>query len=227
MTISHQKLINILSQTRVVRFARHRLATFGESEIPYHLVTSVSVTPPLSTLRTGLLTAARPQILTPDALLQRFQGFGPETEAFERMLQDQFQEAFRGLQYVFRHRLDSTVSHSLDARDLAKTIQKDFDARDMARGAVIQGSEDGWTFSLMKFIVEETHQSFASNMRELEERNLFDPSQAEKNRRRREVEALFRQAAQDSSVTPLLARTLKDYGFFDEFQDRFFSLMKK
>lgn len=227
MAVGRQKFMDFLNQTAVVRFPRHRLATFGDSEIHYNLITSVSNGHPLSTLRTGIVAAQRPQILTPDVFSQRFQGFGPEAESFERILRDSFQEAFRGLQYVFRHRLDSTALHKMDARELARNIQRDLDERGVTHAAVICGPEEGWSFSLMKFIMEETNQSFADNIRELEERNLFDPDQTGTNRRRREVETLFRKTGQDSSMAPVLACKLKEYGLFNEYQDRFFSLVKK
>src|SRR5262245_3185789 len=126
-----------MQQTRVVRFPRRRIATFGDSDIEYSLVTSLAGVPPCANLRTGRVTAARPKILTPDAFSRRFQGFGDESEAFERMLRDRFQDSFRGLEYLFRNRLDATVPYQMDARDLARNIQRDLDEREVARAAVI------------------------------------------------------------------------------------------
>lgn len=221
-----QRFEEIIGQTRVLRFPRHRIATFGDSEIQYNLVSAVSAAPPRATLRIGRVTAERPKILTPEALAQRFRGFGSRQEAFERWLRETFQDAFRGLEYSFRNRLDAAVPHSLDARELAQNIRRDLDERDVARAAVIYGPEEGWQLSLMKFIFEETTQSFPANLRELEERNLFDPAQAELSRRRREIEALFRRAAQDPSARRALGDKLKEYRLFDEYQDRFFALVR-
>ncbi len=214
-----------MRQTQVVRFPRHRLATFGSTEIQYNLVTSLSLLPPMATLRTGQVTAAKPQILTPEALSRRFEGFGPNADRFERWLKDHFQDAFRGVEYTFQHRLHSTEPHRLDARELARNIQKDLDERGVARAAVIRGPEEGWQLSLMRFILEETSQSFPANVRELEERGLFDPAQADINRRRREIEVLFQQARQDPARVKDLARKLQEYRWFDEYQDRFFALV--
>jgi hypothetical protein len=215
-----------LRQTHVVRFPRHRLSTFGRSEIHYQLVTSVSAQPVRANVRSGKVIAERPQILTPDLFSQRFQGFGDDSSSFERFLKENFSDSFRGLEYSFRNELTGTEPHHTDARELAKTIRRDLDARDVARAAVIIGPESGWSFALMKFILEETSQSFSVNLRELEERGMFHPEAGEE-RRRREVEVFFRRAEADPTLIKPLADLLNRAQLFEEFQDRFFSLVNR
>lgn len=222
----YNHLWDTLRETKIVRFPRHRLSTFGRSEIQYQLVTAVSVQPARATLRRGKVIAERPQILTPDMFSQRFHGFGEEAPAFERFLKDHFSDSLRGLEYSFRNILETTEPHHTDARDLAKTIHRDLDARDVARAAVILGPESGWGFALMKFILEETSQSFAVNVRELDERGLFNPEIAEE-RRRREVETLFARAENNPQLVKPLADLLNRYQLFDQYQDRFFILVKR
>lgn len=222
----YSRLWDALRESKVVRFPRHRLSTFGQSEIQYQLVTAVSEAPPRATLRSGKVIAERPQILTPAAFSQRFQGFGEESPAFERFLKDNFADSFRGLEYSFRNILEATEPHHTDARELARNIRRDLDARDVARAAVILGPESGWGFALMKFILEETSQSFAVNVRELDERGLFNPEEAQ-DRRRREAEALFRRADANPALIKPLADFLNRHGLFDDFQDRFFQLVKR
>lgn len=222
----YNHLWETLRQTTVLRFPRHRLATFGRTEIQYQLVTAVSTEPVLANLRTGKVIAERPQILTPDMFSQRFQGFGDDSSSFERFLKDNFSDSFRGLEYSFRNELSAIEPHRTDARELAKTIRRDLDARDVARAAVIMGPESGWSFSLMKFILEETSQSFSVNLRELDEHGFFNPDRGEE-RQRREVENFFRKAEADPSLIKSLAALLHRTQLFDEFQDRFFSLVNR
>lgn len=222
----YNHLWETLRQTTVLRFPRHRLATFGRTEIQYQLVTSVSTEPLLANLRSGKVIAERPQILTPDMFSQRFQGFGDDSSSFERFLKENFSDSFRGLEYSFRNELSATEPHRTDPRELAKNIRRDLDARDVARAAVIMGPESGWSFSLMKFILEETSQSFSVNLRELDERGLFNPERGEE-RQRREVETLFRKAESDPSLIKPLAALLNRTELFDEFQDRFFALVQR
>jgi hypothetical protein len=225
--VGHEHFLDILKQTRVLRAPRRTLSTFGSSEIHYNLVTAVSSDPASSTLRTGLVTASRPKILTRESIEKRFEGFGESAEDFMRMLNQIDSDAFRALEYNFQNRLDQTVPHAMDARELGDNIQKDLDRSEAARAAVILAPETGWRLSLMKFIVEETLRSFAGNVRELDEHGLFDPAQAAMAGKRREIETLFRRAAQNPSELGALGKALKQHGLFEEYQDRFFSLVRR
>lgn len=78
----------------------------------------------------------------------------------------------------------------------------------------------------MKFILEETSQSFAVNLRELDERGLFNPESSDE-RNRREVNNLFRKAESEPALIKPLADLLNKTRLFDEFQDRFFGLVNR
>lgn len=221
---TYKDFFDIVRHTRVLRFPRHRLATFGQSEIEYHLVTSVSSDPAQSNLRTGLVVAMRPKIVTPESLVQRFQGFGDGADEFAKWLAESKGESFRALEYQFSNQPREKLAHHVDARALAETIGRDLDQRNPPRTALIASPEAGWRLALMKFILEETFRSFRDNMRELDERGLFDPSQISMTRQKREIESLFQAARQNRAELATLSRKLKEYGMFEEYQDRFFQL---
>jgi hypothetical protein len=220
-----RRLRDVLEGTVVLRVPRRRLATFGYSEIPYHPITPHPELPGRAHLRTGRVLALRPKILTPDVMARHFEGFGEEGGGFERLLKDHFSEVFRGLGYVFHNRLDNVAERHQDAAALAESVQKDLEGRDAPGAAVIHGPAWGWELSLMKFALEEAGRSFPVNVRELEERSLFDPAGAERRRRKAELERLFAQAARDPGALKTLAGALKAQGLFDEYQDRFFALV--
>jgi hypothetical protein len=222
-----QRLRDIMDQTVVLRFPRRRLATFGDSEIQYHLVTPHPELPSRAVLRIGRVGVLRPKILTPDVFSRHFEGFGEESDGFERLLKDHFSESFRGLEYVFKNNPDSVEERGRDAQELARSLQEDLDSRDVLRAAVIRGPAWGWPLSLMKFVMEETGKSFPVNLRELDEHGLFDPAGIEARRRKAEVERLFREAEADPGRLKGLAAALKDRGLFEEYQDRFFNLVKR
>lgn len=222
-----QKLRDIMDQTVVLRFPRRRLATFGDSEIQYHLVTPHPELPARSFLRVGRVSALRPQILTPESFTRHFEGFGEEGDGFERLLRDHFSDSFRGLEYVFQNKPDTMEERRRDAQGLARSLQQDLDDRDALRVAVIQGPVWGWPLSLMKFMLEETGRSFPSNVRELDERGLFDPAGLALRRQRVEIERLFRAAEGSPERLKELAAALKARGLFEEHQDRFFNLVKR
>lgn len=222
-----RRLRDILDQTIVLRFPRHRLATFGDSEIHYHLVTPHPETPLRAVLRTGRVGARRPKILTPDALARHFEGFGEDAAGFERLLKDYFFESFQSLEYVFENSLDTVEERHRGAEELAQSLRRDLEERDVPRAAVIRGPASGWPLSLMKFMLEETGRSFPVNLRELDERGLFDPEGAALRRRKAEIERLFKDAAGSPDRLKALAARLKADGLFEEYQDRFFQLVRQ
>jgi len=226
MNISNQ-ISDIIRKTRILRSPRRHVATFGNSVFNYNLVTSSSPAEPRSTLRTGRVTAERPRIITPQSFISRFEGFGDGSGEWERLFLEHFQEAFRGLEYVYRNQLLQTLPHQMRALDLARNIQQKLDRREASQTAVICGPENGWQVSLMKFISEETSHSFPTNVRELEERGFFDPAQAVIYRQRKEIESLFRQSQQNPSNIRSLGSKLKEYNLFEEYQDRFFALINR
>src|SRR5690242_15813518 len=59
-----RNLKKIFDRIQVVRPPRHKLSTFGSSQITYKLVTDVPGLPDRARLRTGLVTAERPGIIT-------------------------------------------------------------------------------------------------------------------------------------------------------------------
>src|SRR5690348_10451881 len=72
----------IVENTRVVRPPKQLLATFGTTVVDYYVVTKPSYEglpgagdTKESVIRTGKVTAARPQIVTPFYLMNLFQGF--------------------------------------------------------------------------------------------------------------------------------------------------------
>ena len=73
----------------------------------------------------------------------------------------------------------------------------------------------------MKFTLDHASRSFPEQVRDLERRGLFDPDGKEADRRRREVERLFAAASQDRGAVDHLGRKLREYGWFEEYEDRF------
>jgi hypothetical protein len=216
----------ILSTTKILQSPKHRLSTFGNTRIRYFFISEVTGMDERSRLREGIVLAERPKIITPDSMRDRFEGFGKGAEEFGEWLGRQYGFSIRGLEYQFKNQ-ESTVhvEHS-PVRELAERIKKDLAGRDLGQSALIEGPDDAWQISLMKFILEESMASFDPNMRELHEHGFFDGPQGALQNRRREIEALLFKARSDRALIPILGRKLQDHGLFSEYEDRFFSLFK-
>jgi len=216
----------ILDLTSVMKTPRHRLSTFGQTRIKYLFASQVPNFPDRSRLREGLVIAESPKIITPDIMRNRFEGFGQESEEFGKWLSDKYGSSFRALQYKFKNEFQSTKVEYQSLKALTTSISKSLESEESRAAALIQGPDETWQVSLMKFIVDECLRSFSDNVRELDEHGYFEAPKNSEDDRRREIENLFVWAEKDKGVATLLGQRLKQYGFFKEYEDRFFSLLR-
>lgn len=222
--VNHAKMKKIFDQIRVVRAPRRRLSTFGSSRIEYYLITDVAGFHDRSRLRTGIVTAERPNIITPDMIRHRFDGFGKAAKEHAEWLMGQYGNALKALEYGFKNQATASRIELATPEQMTSKMTEAFDRSDESQFAILRGSDKLWQLSIMRFIVEETLSSFTANVKELEERGFFEEGEGRK-RQHREVQHLLRRASFDSTLVPVLARKLRDYGLFEEYQDQFFRLV--
>jgi hypothetical protein len=215
---------NLLARTEVLRVPRRRLATFGATRIDYHLISPTGGTPRMARLREGTVVSARPAILTPDAFNERFAGFGDQAAEFERWAATQYRDLLRALEYNFRNQGMTAHAVAEDPRLVAERMIADFDARGVEDRAVIRCPDGAWPLALMKFALDEAGRSFPGHVQDLERRGMFSEDGGREERRRREVEALLEAAGRDRTLREELGVKLREYGLFDEYEDRFLSL---
>lgn len=162
-----------LRETRLVRAPKHLLATFGATRIEYHLVSPIAGTPGKTRLREGLVVSERPKILTPDALKERFEGFGDDAEAFRDFLDARYAELLRALEYKFRNEGQRSTVVASPPQETSDRIVADVEARDLPQAAVIATPDAAWSLALMGFTLEEARRSFPTNVKDLDRRGLF------------------------------------------------------
>lgn len=215
---------NLLARTEVLRAPARALATFGATRIDYHLISAADGLPDRTRLREGVVVSARPRILTPDAFRERFEGFGDEAAEFARWAAASYRDLLRALEYNFRNQGLAARVLREDPRAVAERMLADFDARGVTDRAVIRCPDGAWSLALMKFTLDEAARSFPGHVRDMERRAMFSPDRGAGARRRGEIEALFDAAARDRAVLPELGAKLREYGLFDEYEDRFLAL---
>jgi hypothetical protein len=214
----------LFEKIQVVRAPRHRLSTFGNTEIQYHLITNVQGFHDRARVRIGVVTAEKPALITPEALQEQFAGFTTEAREYADWFTSHYGETLKKLKYQFKNDPISNQIKLKNPNILTQQLTREFDREDSTRRTIIRGTDKLWELALMKFIVEETLSSFASNIQELKERGFFD-QQRDDERRRREVEHLIKRARHDRNCLPELGKKLKDYGLFERYQDSFFQLI--
>ena len=214
----------LLAHTKILRVPKRRLATFGATRIDYHLLSPIDGLSDRTRVREGSVVSSRPAILTPAAFQERFEGFGEEAADFARWAATSYRDLLRALEYNFRNQSLAARVLSSDPRLVAEKMLADFDARSVEDRAVIRCPDGAWTLALMKFTLDEAARSFPGHVRDLERRGMFSPDRGQAQRRRVEMSALLERAREDRSVVGELGRKLREYGLFDEYEDRFLSL---
>ena len=214
---------SFLRRTKVLRAPRRALSTFGATRTPYHLISPVEDLKDKTRLREGMVVSEKPAILTAEAFKERFKGFGEEGRQFSEWLSASYRDVLRALEYNFKNQGFKTTVVSENPRSVADRITADLDGRDVKDETVIRCPDAAWSLAVMKFTLDEAARSFPVNVQDLERRDFFNPTHKEAGRRRREVEALFSAAASDRSGLKELGRKLREYGLFEEYEDRYLS----
>jgi hypothetical protein len=220
-------LMELLRGTRIIKPPKHALATFGTTTLRYVLLSALPGQPGCCRMRRGEVTAERPKILTPDLWKKRFEGFGEEAAAYQEQIEQLYGESLRALEYRFRNELQTSSVEHASLPEVADRTAKMMDDENALRTTLLEGPDQRWSFSIMKFIVEMSLRSFPANVRELEERGLFDPEKQREKRLRLEIERLFEQSSRDRSAVERLGAMLKETGLFSDYEDRFFALIRR
>ena len=168
-----------LETTKVLREPDHRIMTFGETRFEFQLISELMDRVGEVRIRTGEIEAQRPRILKPEALREiEFEGFDASARArFERML-DKFREQGRDLaflQYGFHFRRSAVheeiVHDSVDA--VRERVLEDIRKTGNPSRAVIEGVDDTWEISILKFSFEMIHRSHEINAFDFKRRGLI------------------------------------------------------
>lgn len=223
--MDQKAMIKLLERTKLLRPPKKLLSTFGDTRIRYHMVSPVEDLEDKTRLREGWVVSERPKILTAEALRDRFEGFGEDAGQFSEFLSSRYRDLLRALEYRFKNQDLKARVVSKKPHALAVEIRDDMDSRGFARGAVIECPDAAWSLALMRFTLEEAARSFPTNVKDLDTHGLFDPGSNEARRRRNEIDSLFKKA-DDPAAREALGAKLREYGLFEEYEDRFLSLFK-
>ena len=163
-----------LETTRVLREPDHRIQTFGETSFEFQLLSEPMDRVGEVRIRSGRVEAQRPQILRPEPYREiELDGFHPEVrERMERMI-EKFQSEGRDLaflQYGFRFSRgevrEQMVHEPIEA--VRERVMDEIRKSGNPALAVIEGVDDTWEISLLKFSFEmimKSHQINAFDFR--------------------------------------------------------------
>jgi hypothetical protein len=168
-----------LETTRVLREPDRRIETFGETRFEFQLISELMDRSGEVRIRTGSVEAQRPRILRPENYREvDLEGFDPSARArFDRML-----EKFRAegkdlafLQYGFQFRRgqvhEEIIHDTMDA--VRERVLEDIRRSGNPALAIIEGVDDAWEISVLKFSFEMIMRSHEINAFDLKRRGLI------------------------------------------------------
>lgn len=212
--------------TTVIKAPRRHLETFGQTFMPYSLISELMDSVNRVRVREGRIKAFRPEIITPSSAGKaNLEGFDEESRAYMDWLQENEPDLFV-LKYGFTIHNQETNDHIVTAplQSVVEQVQREVEAKDDPHSAVLVGVEKPWEVCLLKLMVEIAQSSVQGNIRDLRQSNMLPLTG--KAALQDEIEQEFRLAARNPGRINFLGELLHKRGLFDKYQDRFFHLVR-
>jgi hypothetical protein len=229
MSNGDERIEDAVRQTEILRHPRQTLATFGNTNIGYYMLTEpvyhdIQPETAETVVRRGRVIAQRPRIVTPYYLSQ-VEGFSDEARRYYDILSRQEGGNAPGIIYTYRNQPQelNIIEDNMEA--VAARINADIDQQGDPLTTVIKGRDELWDVSLMKFIYEMTRSSYRDNLRQLQSQGMLemDESGVPLEARMR-IEGLFEQVQEGNIKPDELKDELMRWGLFEQYQDRFFAM---
>ena len=164
-----------MENTEVLLAPQRRIQTFGSTSFRFFLVSELMDRVDQVRVRDGHLHAEKPMIITPGNLHgMALEGFGERAEAFARWLEENEQH-LAVLKYGFQFRktnVTESVVHSPLEQVVAR-LREEVEQSEDELSAIIQGVDEGWEISLLKFASDLIQGSSGSNMGDFRRRGLL------------------------------------------------------
>jgi hypothetical protein len=164
-----------VENTQVIRAPQHRIQTFGQTSFRFFLVSELMDDVDKVRVRDGQLHAERPQIITPEYMQHTLsEDFGERAGEFIEWLRDHAPQ-LAVLKYGFKFRktnVTEQVVHSPLAQVLGR-LNEEVERSEDPHSAIIQGVDEGWEVSLLKFASDMIESSAPKNLGDWRKRGLL------------------------------------------------------
>jgi hypothetical protein len=226
-----ERIEHAVLHTEIVRHPRQNLATFGITNIYYYILSEptyseIAEVGNETVIREGRVIAERPRLVTP-YYLTHLEGFSYDARQYFEKLMMMHGPNAPGLYYTYKNEPKglNIVSDNMPA--VIGRMNDDLDKKHDPLTAIIKGQDDMWDVSLLKFIYEITSRSVAGNVAQMGAAGMLGMSPGGLPVGARQIiEEMFAQAYRGEIKSHDLERELNRWGAFEEYQDRFFALVK-
>ena len=149
----------------------HRLETFGNTLVNYHLVSELPDHPGKVRVREGRLEAHQPLVITPHVAEVEMEGFGDEAKAYLEFLKENEQH-LRILQYGYHLKSDKYSEQIITDRlsVVTERVKDEVIASNDKFAAVVQCVDEPWDVALVELWLREVNRSAGGNIKELQQK---------------------------------------------------------
>ena len=206
---------------------KRHLETFGNTIINYYLVSELMDAVGKVRVREGRMQALRPQIITPSAYSSTLlEGFGEQAQKYLEWLREH-EDSVRILRYGYTLKQEAFSEQVLtdSTEAVLERVTREAATKNDPFAAVIKGVDEPWDVCLVRLFWTVIQNSAQENIRELNERRLFEMQDVPAGLRD-EIEGLSgRRKRREHDQTARQAVTRPRA--FERFQDRFFDLIQR
>ena len=164
-----------IENTEVILAPQRRIETFGSTSFRFFLVSELMDRVDEVRVRDGHLHAERPQIITPGNYREMLlEGFGSGRASLRSGCRT-MRSTWRCLKYGFQFRktnVTETLVHSPLAQVIGR-LREEVERAEEPLSAIIQGVDEGWEVSLLKFASDLIQDSAGGNMGDFRRRGLL------------------------------------------------------
>ena len=155
------------------------------------------------------------------------EGFGEQAEKYLEWLRDH-EDQVRILRYGYTLRQEAFSEHVITDRmdAVVERVKKEVAERNDPFSSVIKGVDDPWDVCLVRLFWQVIQSSAQANFREMAAKRMFEIQDGLPQGLRDEIETAFLAAGRDGNLIKPLGRLLQQHNVFDQYQDRFFALVK-
>ena len=212
-----------VNHTELVALPSSTLETFGDTIVNYTLIYEQMDAADKICVREGQLKALKPVIITPQSMGNMdLENFGEEAQAYADWLKEHAAN-LRILQYGFTLQKEELQEHVItdQLENVVERVKEEQQRNDDPLSAILTGVEKPWEVCLLKLMVELVQRSAQTNMKAIDKQAL----QAKKSFYD-QIDQAFAAASRDANKINALAELLKRKGIWEQYEDRFFALVK-
>lgn len=164
-----------MENTRVLHEPDRRIDTFGSTQFEFQLVSELMDAANVSRVRAGRIEAQKPLIVKPQNVDEwNFDGFGPQGEAFGQWVKEHLKN-LAILRYAFQFKR-TEINEQIVHEPMGVVVDRllaDQKASGNPMRAIIQGVDDTWEISLLRFTFEMVEKSHKINEFDFKRRGLL------------------------------------------------------